>query len=419
MPKFLVEGQHSLKGEIGVSGSKNATLPILAACLLTDKTVTLTNVPDISDVHAFLEIMRGLNVKAEFNKGRVIVDAKNAKLKEIDPNLAKKMRASILLLGPMLARFKSARLAFPGGCVLGKRSIGAHLHALTSLGAEIVESSTEINLRAKKLRGRKIFMTESSVTATENAIMAAIAAEGITEIRWAAMEPHVQDLCHFLVKLGAKIDGIGTTNLRIKGPAKLRGGEYKITPDYLEVGTYALAAVLTNGTVKIKNIVPDHLDSFWQKLEEVGANFELGKNYVQIKPHGKLVAVEKLQTAVHPAFPTDLQAPFAVLLTQCEGTSKIHETLFEGRLNYLAELERMGASAEILNPHQALVRGARQLKGAQIVSHDIRAGAAMVLAALIAKGQTEISDINYIDRGYEELDVKLRQLGAKIERIQD
>lgn len=419
MPKFLVEGQHSLKGEIGVSGSKNATLPILAACLLTDKTVTLTNVPDISDVHAFLEIMRGLNVKAEFNKGKVVVDASSAKLKEIDPNLAKKMRASILLLGPMLARFKSARLAFPGGCVLGKRSIGAHLHALTSLGAEIVESSTEINLRAKKLRGRKIFMTESSVTATENAIMAALAAEGASEIHWAAMEPHVQDLCHFLVKLGAKIDGIGTTTLRVKGPAKLRGGEYKITPDYLEVGTYALAAVLTNGTVKIKNIVPDHLDSFWQKLEEVGANFELGKNYVQIKPHGKLVAVEKLQTAVHPAFPTDLQAPFAVLLTQCEGTSKIHETLFEGRLNYLAELERMGASAEILNPHQALVRGARQLKGAQIVSHDIRAGAAMVLASLIAKGQTEISDINYIDRGYEELDVKLRQLGAKIERIQD
>ncbi len=419
MPKFVIEGQHTLKGEISVSGSKNATLPILAACLMTEKPVVLTNVPDISDVHAFLEILRGLNVKAEFKKGRVEVDAKNAKLNEIDVNLAKRMRASILLLGPMLARFKSARLAFPGGCVLGKRSIGAHLHALTTLGAEIVESSTEINLRAKKLRGRKILMMESSVTATENAIMAAVAAEGVTEIRWAAMEPHVQDLCHFLLKLGAKIEGIGTTNLKIKGAAKLRGGEYKITPDYLEAGTFAIAAVITNGTVKIKNIEPDHLDSFWQKLEEVGANFELGKNYVQIKAHGKLVAVEKLQTAVYPAFPTDLQAPFVVLLTQCEGTSKIHETLFEGRLNYLAELERMGANAEILNPHQALVRGPKQLKAAQIVSHDIRAGAAMVLAALIAKGQTEISDINYIDRGYEELDVKLRQLGAKIERIQD
>ncbi len=278
MPKFVIEGQHTLKGEISVSGSKNATLPILAACLMTEKPVVLTNVPDISDVHAFLEILRGLNVKAEFKKGRVEVDAKNAKLNEIDVNLAKRMRASILLLGPMLARFKSARLAFPGGCVLGKRSIGAHLHALTTLGAEIVESSTEINLRAKKLRGRKILMMESSVTATENAIMAAVAAEGVTEIRWAAMEPHVQDLCHFLLKLGAKIEGIGTTNLKIKGAAKLRGGEYKITPDYLEAGTFAIAAVITNGTVKIKNIEPDHLDSFWQKLEEVGANFEQGKN---------------------------------------------------------------------------------------------------------------------------------------------
>lgn len=417
MSKFIVEGGQVLNGEVSVSGSKNAALPILAATLLVDGISTLHNVPDISDVHTFLGILETLGAKTSFTNGTVTVDATNAKPAHIAHEQVKKMRASILVLGPLLGRFAEVQLAFPGGCVLGKRSIGAHIHALSSLGAEIVESNEDIHLKGK-LTAAKIIMTESSVTATENAVMAAVMAAGKTEIRWAAMEPHVQDLCKFLVKMGAKIEGIGTPNLLVEG-GKLQATEYTITPDYLEVSTFVLAAVLTNGNVTVKNIEPDQLDSFWQSLRSVGAKFELAENSVTIKAHKKLTAIEKLQTAVYPGFPTDLQAPFSVLLTQCEGTTKIHETLFEGRLNYLFELERMGAEIKILNPHQATVNGPTQLKAAPIVSCDIRAGAAMVLAALIARGTTEISDINYIERGYEKLDEKLRQLGAKIERINE
>lgn len=419
MPKFIVQGQVPLKGEVRVSGSKNAALPILAATVLAHETVTLHNVPDISDVHAFLKILSSLGADVAFNAGTVTVNPAGIHSAAIDDNLVKHMRASILLLGPLLGRFKEARLAFPGGCVLGKRSVHAHVHALTALGAQLVESTEEIHLTTSELKSAKIIMAEASVTATENAIMAAVCAEGTTEIRWAAMEPHVQDLCQFLIALGAKIEGLGTHTLTVHGATLLGGAEYTVTPDYLEAGTLVLAAVLTNGEVTVHNCPVDQLDSFWEKLEEVGAQISIQGNSVTVKPHGTLRAVEKLQTAVYPGFATDLQAPFTVLLTQCEGSSKVHETLFEGRLNYLSELERMGARVEILNPHQALIRGASALKGTPIVSQDIRAGAAMVLAALSAKGSTEISDINYIDRGYEGLDKKLRSLGAQIERAQD
>ena len=419
MPKFIVQGGIPLKGEVSVSGSKNASLPILAATVLATEPVTLRNVPDISDVHAFLKILSSLGAEVSFNDGTVIVNPAHLEPTNIDDNLVKHMRASILLLGPLLGRFKEARLAYPGGCVLGKRSVHAHVHALSTLGAELMESNEEIHMAVGELKAAKIMMAEASVTATENALMAAVCARGTSEIRLAAMEPHVQDLCKFLVALGAKIDGIGSHTLIVHGGFPLTGTDYTVTADYLEAGTLVLAAVLTNGDVTVKNCPVDQLDSFWEKLEEVGANFTLGVNEVHVTPHGPLRAIEKLQTAVYPGFATDLQAPFAVLLTQCEGTSKLHETLFEGRLNYLPDLERMGARTELLNPHQALVTGVRRLKGGAIVSHDIRAGAAMVLAALIAEGTTEISDINYIDRGYEGLDEKLRQLGAKIERTTD
>lgn len=412
---------------MSVSGSKNAALPILAATLLATQPVTLRNVPDISDVHAFLKILSSLGAEVTFERGSgaaatrgtVTVNPAHLTPASIDDELVKHMRASILLLGPLLGRFKEARLAYPGGCVLGKRSVHAHVHALTALGAKLMESPDEIHLSVGELKAAKIIMAEASVTATENALMAAVCASGTTEIRWAAMEPHVQDLCHFLIALGAQIDGLGTHTLTVHGGQPLAGATYTVTPDYLETGTLVLAAVLTNGDVTLQNAPIDHLDSFWEKLEEVGANFTLSANEVHIQPHGPLSAIEKLQTAVYPGFATDLQAPFAVLLTQCDGPSKIHETLFEGRLNYLAELERMGARVEILNPHEAVVKGSHALKGTPIVSQDIRAGAAMVLAALTAEGTTTIADINYIDRGYEGLDEKLRQLGAKIQRSQD
>lgn len=417
MAKFTVQGGHALKGTVEVSGSKNASLPILAATLLADSESVLHNVPDISDVHAFLKILSGLGAEVSFHAGTVRVNPGHVSCGILDKKLVQHMRASILLLGPLLARCGEARFAYPGGCVLGKRSVHAHVHALESLGAELVVSDEEIHMRGK-LKAAKIIMAEASVTATGNALMAAALVPGTTEIRWAAMEPHVQDLCHFLVAMGAHIEGIGSHTLTVHGGAALHGTEYTVTPDYLEAGTLVLAAVLTSGDVVIKNCPIEQLDSFWEKLEEVGANFVLGAEEVHVKPHNGLHAVEKLQTAVYPGFPTDLQAPFAVLLTQCTGESRIFETLFEGRLNYLGELARMGAHTELLNDHQALVRGPTSLKAVPIVSCDIRAGAAMVLAALIADGgaETEISEINYIDRGYERLDEKLRSLGAHIER---
>ncbi len=418
MPRFIVQGGNALNGDVTIGGAKNATLPILAATLLSTEPCILHNVPDISDVHTFLAILETLGVKASYNEGTVKIDAANLKDAPIKHEQVKHMRASILILGPLLGRFKEVTLAFPGGCVLGKRSIHAHLHALTSLGAEIVESTEDIHLKTDGLKPAKFIMAEASVTATENAIMAAVMTPGTSEIRWAAMEPHVQDLCNFLVALGAKIEGIGTHTLIVHGGQPLKGAEYSITPDYLEAGTFAIAAILTNGEVTIHNCPTDQLDSFWQKLEEVGAKFTLHPNKVEIHKHNGLHAVEKLQTAVFPGFPTDLQAPFAVLLTQCEGESKVYETLFDGRLNYLAELQKMGADTQILNPHQALIKGPTPLRAHTIASCDIRAGAAMVIAALIAEGETEITDINYTDRGYERLEEKLRNLGAKIERSQ-
>lgn len=417
MSQFIVQGGHELKGSVKISGSKNAALPILAATLLTDEPCTLHNVPDISDVHTFLSIMESLGAQVSFKNNTVHVDASRVKPAHVEHEQVKKMRASILLLGPLLGRFKEVRLAYPGGCVLGKRSIHAHLQAFQELGAQIVDSEEDIHLKTDGLKPARFIMTEASVTATENALMAAVMTEGTTEIRWAAMEPHVQDLCHFLVALGAEIEGMGTPTLLVHGGKKLKGAEYSVTPDYLETGTLALAAVLTNSHVTLTHTRPEQLDSFWQKLEEVGAKFKLHSGSVEILKHNGLYAVEKLQTSVYPGFATDLQAPFAVLLTQCVGTTRIYETLFEGRLNYLYELERMGADVELLNPHQAVVRGPQPLKGAPIFSCDIRAGAAMVLAALVAEGETVINDINYTDRGYERIDEKLRSLGAKIERV--
>jgi len=417
MAKFVVQGGNRLKGTIRVSGSKNAVLPIMSAALLTREKTILTNVPDIADIRSMINIFIGLGVRIKFENAKLEIDP--SKLKSARPldEYVCRMRASILLMGPLLANFGKVEMGFPGGCVLGKRSVSAHTNALEGLGCEILKDDKEIKIRAKSLKGAKITMNELSVTATENLIMAAVKAEGRSTVRLAAAEPHVQDMCKFLNRMGAKIKGIGTNTLKINGVKTLHGTKYRITGDYLEAGTYAIAAAITNGDVKIKGINTDDLDSFWQKLEEIGVDFTLKSNEVHIKGYKQLNSIKVLKTAVYPSFPTDLQAPFSVLLTQATGISKIFETLFEGRLNYLAELERMGAKVEILNPHQAIVIGPSKLKGIPISSYDIRAGAAMVIAALIAKGETEILNINYLDRGYDNLEKKLRHLGAKIQRI--
>lgn len=414
--RFLIEGGRKLEGQVRVGGSKNAVLPILAASLLTDEPVTLTNVPEIADIHTMQAILRFLGVECDLEANMLKVHAPSIKNIEIEHQYVSKLRGCSMLMGALLSRLGEVRLAFPGGCVLGKRPMDAHLFALEALGAEIVEQNDVLHLKTEGLRGRDFTMTEASVTATENAIIAAVKAEGNTTIRLAASEPHVQDLCHFLVKMGAKISGIGTHTLEIEGVKELKGCEYKVTSDYLEAGTLVLASAITQGSVEILDIAPHHLDIFWQKLREVGVNFELGSDSVKVEPSPDLKAI-KLQTAVFPSFPTDLQAPFATLLTQAKGESFIFETLFDGRLQYLYELEKMGLKPNVLNPYQAEFEGPVQLKGASVNSCDIRAGAGVVLAALAAEGKTEINNIYYIDRGYEKLEEKLNSLGAKIERV--
>lgn len=417
MSKFIVKGGRRLNGEVRVGGAKNATLPIMCACLLTEEKSTLSNVPDIADIRSMIEILEDLGAKITFENNTLEINpAKITSKRPLNEKVCK-MRASILLLGPLLARFKRVEMAFPGGCVLGKRSVSAHTSALEKIGCEISEDAKYLKLKVKNLHGSTIIMEESSVTATENIIMASVLAEGETIIKLAASEPHVQDLCRMLNKMGARITGIGTSTLKIEGVKNLRGTTHKITGDYLEAGTFAIAAAITNGNVVIKGFETDQLDSFWQKFEEIGIKFLLKHNEAQILGYKELKSTKMLRTAVYPSFPTDLQAPFAVLLTQAKGVSKVFETLFEGRLNYLAELEHMGAKVEILNPHQAIIIGPEQLKGMPISSYDIRAGAAMIIAALVAKGETEIGNINYIDRGYEKLEEKLRALGADIQRV--
>ena len=414
--RFLVTGGQKLEGTVKVGGSKNAALPIIAASLLTDEEVVLHNVPDIADIATMEHILHFIGVETDFDGNTFKLRAPAPANVEIEHELVSKLRGSSLLLGPLLARNGEVRLAFPGGCVLGKRPMNAHLDALEALGARSENGDDLIHLKTDGLVGADFTMTEASVTATENAIMAAAKAKGETTIRLAASEPHVQDLCHFLNAMGAKIDGIGTHTLQIEGVKKLHGTEYRVTSDYLEAGTLVLAAAVTGGTVDILDIVPHHLDIFWQKLREVGVHFELGADMVRVLPSKNLKAI-RLQTAIFPSFPTDLQAPFVTLLTQAEGSSFVFETLFDGRLQYLYELEKMGLRPKMLNPYQAEIEGPVQLKGANVASCDIRAGAAIVLAALAAEGQTEISDIYYIDRGYARLDEKLNSLGAKIERL--
>lgn len=419
MKKFIVEGKRPLRGEVTVGGSKNAVLPLIAATLLTKEQTILSNVPDIEDVQAMIEILTSMGVGVTFEKNVLTVDPSSLTTTVITSEKAKKMRASVLLLSSLLARFGEVNIPYPGGCVLGKRPIDTHLRAFEALGATVVSVDGVIHLRAKELIGNTVILDEMSVTATENAIMAAVLAKGHTQVRLAAVEPHVEDLCHMLNKMGAKITNIGSHFLSIEGVSELHGVEYRVIPDYLETGAFAIASLLTEGAITIRNTMPEHLDIFWCLLEKMGAKFTLGKDYVEMHQTPlPLKPLKQLMTGVYPLFPTDLQAPFTVLFTQAEGVSKVFETLYEGRLNYLMELEKMRGHVEVLNPHQAIVLGPTKLKGTVVSSWDIRAGTAILLAALAAEGTTEINDVYYIDRGYERIEEKLNALGASITRLE-
>jgi len=419
--KFYIVGGSPLSGVIKSPGSKNAALPILAATLAIDGVSKLSNVPDLSDTREFINIMKSLGVKAEYQNDVLEIDASEIVCEQsVEHHYISKMRASILFLAPLLIRCGEVKMPFPGGCVLGKRSVYAHLQAFVALGAEIIESEKFLHLRLPKKRFQAgvIVMPEISVTATENAIIAASFAEGVSQIRLAACEPHVQNLCEFLVSAGVQIDGIGSHTLTIRGIYSSSSGAIKITSDYLQVGTYMLAGILTNSEITIEDVEITHFDSFLERILHAGANFQYDeiKRTITTKPRTKDLIATDIQTGVFPKFPTDLHPQFSVLLTQCVGRSKVFETLFERKFSYLLELEKMGADIEIQNPHVFLINGPKKLTGTSVASQDIRAGAAMLLAALVAQGETEISNIHYIHRGYENILETLTLLGANIRK---
>ncbi len=418
MQKFIINGGKPLEGKIDVMGSKNAATPILSACLLTKEECIIDNIPLITDVLKMIEILESMGVETEWVKERQlkVKAGDNVDPEKMNFTMVGKMRSSILLIGSLLARFKKFKIKHPGGCIIGARPIGIHFDALEALGAKITQDENFYYFEADQLIGKTIVLREFSVTATENLMMAATLAEGTTTIKIAAIEPHIQDLARFLIKMGAKIKGLGVHTIQIDGVKKLRGAEHKIIPDPIEAGTFAIAAAATKGNVEINNVNLHELDLVLEKLKEIGVNFEIKNNKLMIKPTNKFNAVNKIETRTYPGIPTDLQAPLAILATQAEGTTLVHDTMYEGRFAYINELNKMGANAIICDPHRALITGPTPLYGQNITSFDLRAGATLIIAALLAEGQSVIEKVDQVDRGYERIEERLRELGADIRR---
>ncbi len=426
MEKFIIEGGHRLSGTVRPGGSKNEALPVLAATLLTDEPVTLRNIPHIRDVEVMIEVIVDLGGEAQWlDENTLRIHAKNVNKVELDAELCRKVRASILFAGSMLGRKGACIMPPPGGDVIGRRRLDSHFLALNALGATIDTDGPVFAFRAKEgLQGTEIFMDEASVTATENAIMAATAAKGTTIIRNAACEPHVQGLCQMLVKMGARIEGIGTNILRIEGSRGLWGCDHTIGPDYLEVGSLAGLAAVTGSNITIEGVVPDDLRMISLVFERLGVNMKLegdklhvfGDRPLTIRPDMNN-AIPKVDDAPWPAFPTDLMSIAITVATQSQGTVLFFEKMFEGRMFFVDSLIAMGAQIVFCDPHRVVVVGKSPLFGATLESPDVRAGMALLIAALCAKGKSTIYNVRQIDRGYERIDEKLNALGAKIERV--
>lgn len=419
MEVFEIEGGKRLSGEIEVRGSKNATTPILAATLLTKETCVISNLPLIEDVFRMLEILESLGATVEWrDKRTVAVTARDINPAKMDSEKVKQIRSSILLLGSLSARFDAFSLYHPGGCVIGARPVGTHFDALAKLGVEIGSEGKCYRVNAAKRHPASFALREFSVTATENAMMLAAGMPGKTVIKIAATEPHVEDLGRFLIALGAKIAGLGTHTLTIEGTEKLHGAEHTIIPDANEAATFLVLGVATGSPITVRHAREEHLDIVLEKLREFGAEFSVREDAITVVPAEKLKAVTKIDTRTYPGLPSDVQAPFGVLATQAKGETLLFDTLFEGRFNYVSELEKMGVQATVLNPHQVLVRGPAKLRGTVIKSYDLRAGAALIIAALCADGRTVVEDIYQVDRGYERIEERLQGIGAEIQRVE-
>ncbi len=422
MAKFLVQNSGPLNGEVVISGAKNAVLPLMAATILSEEECVISDVPQLKDVDVMKEILLSIGGKIKSaEEGVLSIDMGNIEKWEADYDLVSRMRASFLVMGSLLGRCGRAKVYMPGGCTIGARPIDLHLKGFEALGAEIIVKDNFIEAIAPEggLRGESIYLDFPSVGATENIMAAAVLAEGTTYIENAAEEPEIVDLANFLNKMGARIKGAGTDTIKIEGVERVHGGSHTVIPDRIEAGTYMLAAAITRGTLLIKNMVPDHVKPITAKLRESGVTVELADEglYVDASGDRKLVAAD-IKTLPYPGFPTDIQSPFMSFLTTVEGSSTVIETVFENRLMHVAELNRMGANI-MTEGNKAIVQGCKHLEGAQVIATDLRAGAALVLAGLVASGTTEISEIYHIERGYEKFTEKFRAIGANIMRVEE
>ena len=417
MDKLQITGGVPLEGEVRISGAKNATLPILAAGLLASEPVTICNVPHLKDVTTTIELLGRMGVSVTIAEGlRIEVDASTLRECFAPYDLVKTMRASILVLGPLVARFGRADVSLPGGCAIGARPVNIHVAGLQAMGAEIQIEGGYIRARAGRLKGARLVLDAVTVTGTENLMMAATLAEGETVLENAAREPEVVDLANFLISMGAKIQGAGTDKIVIQGVAKLHGTTYEVLPDRIESGTYLVAGAITRGHVRIKHTRPEHLDAVTAKLREAGATINIGDNWIEVDMRGRRPRAVDVRTAPYPAFPTDMQAQFAALNTVAAGVGTIIETIFENRFMHMLEMRRLGAEIR-LEGNTAIIRGVERLTAAPVMATDLRASASLVLAGLVAEGRTEIERIYHIDRGYETIEEKLAGIGAQIRRV--
>ncbi len=417
MDKLHITGGIPLEGEVRISGAKNATLPILAATLLADGPLSIGNVPHLQDVTTMIELLGLMGVAVTVDERMWIeVDASSLREPFAPYELVKTMRAAILVLGPLVARFGRADVSLPGGCAIGARPVNIHVAGLQAMGADIHIENGYIRARAGRLRGARLVLDTVTVTGTENLMMAATLAEGETVLENAAREPEVVDLADCLIGMGAKIKGAGTDKIVIEGVEKLRGGRYEVLPDRIESGTYLVAGAITGGHVRLRNTRPEHLDAVTAKLQEAGATVSAGPNWIEIEMRGRRPRSVDVRTAPYPAFPTDMQAQFAALNTVADGVGTIIETIFENRFMHMLEMRRMGAEIR-LEGNTAIIRGVPKLQAAPVMATDLRASASLVLAGLVAEGRTEIERIYHIDRGYEAIEEKLAGLGAQIRRV--
>ena len=417
MKSYIVEGCRKLEGELTVSGSKNASLPILAATILNKGITKLYNVPDIHDVKVMCKILEHLGCKIKKNNGKIVIDSRKIENWDIPEYLMREMRSSVILAGALLGRIKKAKFSYPGGCDIGARPIDLHLKAFKSLGINIEEMGGVIECNCNKIKGTKISLDFPSVGATENAILASVLSEGKTEIINSAMEPEIVDLQNVLNKMGAKIKGAGTNNIIIEGVKKLKDAGYKIMPDRIEAGTLLCAVAITGGKLKLNGVITDHITPVIYKLEECGCNIKLEKNSIILDAPRRLKGVD-IKTMPYPGFPTDMQSIFASILLMAKGTSIIIENIFENRFKYLNELKRMGANVTI-EGRSAIIKGTRKLTATAVKATDLRGGASLVVASLATKGKTKIENIEFILRGYENLDKKINSIGGNIKILEE